>query len=146
MFHCHINNHAANGMSTVLQYDGYEPVSPDAGHSSHGPAAPLPLGGTPAPADHPHSTATPAPAAPSAASTPAAGRSGAAASGGTQVVLLDNHFSPGTLTIPAGTTVVWDNKGLNYHTTTSRDGLWDSGTFGTGQTYSFTFSTPGTYK
>src|SRR5205823_9113994 len=31
MFHCHINNHAANGMSTVLTYDGFHPYSDDTG-------------------------------------------------------------------------------------------------------------------
>ena len=144
MFHCHINNHAANGMSTVLQYDGYEPVSPDAGHSSHGPAAPLPVGGTPAPPDHAHPTPTVAPG--SASAPPASANPPASSAGGSTVVLLDNHFNPGSLTIAAGTTVTWQNKGLNFHTTTSFNGLWDSGVIGSGQTYSFTFSTPGTYK
>lgn len=146
MFHCHINNHAANGMSTVLQYDGYEPVSPDAGHSSHGPAAPLPVGGTPEPGGHTHPAPTSTPAPSAASSTPAAGNAPGTATGGSNVVSLDNHFSPGNLTIPAGTTVVWENKGLNFHTTTSRDGLWDSGVIGSGQTYSFTFTAPGTYR
>src|SRR5262249_17148193 len=29
MFHCHVNNHSANGMVTELQYDGAEPVVSD---------------------------------------------------------------------------------------------------------------------
>jgi len=44
LFHCHINNHAANGMSTVLQYDGYQPFDADAIHAAHGSSAPLPTG------------------------------------------------------------------------------------------------------
>src|SRR5262249_16773722 len=28
MVHCHIENHAANGMMTVIQYEGYKPTGP----------------------------------------------------------------------------------------------------------------------
>jgi plastocyanin len=127
MFHCHINNHAANGMSTVLQYDGYQPVSSDAGHGSHGAMAPLPVGGTPGPA------------------APASGGAPAAAAG-TPIVMLDNHYAPGRLTLPAGTTVMWINNGINFHTVTSFDALWDSGTLDYGKTFTYTFTQPGTYR
>jgi len=40
MFHCHINNHAANGMVTELRYAGAQPVvSPNHG-AAHGPTRP----------------------------------------------------------------------------------------------------------
>jgi plastocyanin len=145
MFHCHINNHAANGMSTVLQYDGYEPYSSDLSHAAHGPEAPNPVaspaGGAPKP---PTPTPTPAPAGtpgPSSSSSPAAG-----AADGAAVTLLDNRFTPNNLTVKSGTTVTWTNNGTNAHTITSFNGVWDSGLSNHGNTYTFTFSQPGTYK
>jgi amicyanin len=60
-------------------------------------------------------------------------------------------FSPATLTIKVGTTVTWKNTTSAPHTVTSDDGKsFDSGTGNpiaaqTG-TYSFTFSTAGTFK
>lgn len=197
MFHCHINNHAANGMTTELAYDGYEPaVAGDTGHGSHGPSAPLPItsseGAAAPPPEHAgdHSSTTPAagaavtpvaspavtplsspavtpatspavtPAA-TAAVTPEAGttatpgtasgppQSGTAATAGpsgSQIVMVDDHFQPSRITVAAGTTVTWMNNGSNLHTTTSYDGLWDSGTLPHGQTFSFTFSKSGTYR
>ncbi len=192
MFHCHINNHAANGMTTALTYDGYEPaVAGDTGHNSHGPSAPLPIGasegaaapspghagdhstGTPAPsptvAPAASSTATPAPTTgvtpnptggvspgPSAGATPGSTAAGSpapassatAATGAnvSQIVMIDDHFTPSRITVAAGTTVTWTNNGSNLHTTTSYDGLWDSGTLQHGQTFSFKFDQPGTYR
>ena len=64
------------------------------------------------------------------------------------VMMQDNYFSPADITVPAGTTVTWVQSGNNPHTTTSYDGLWDSGILpgGSGQTFSYTFNTPGTYR
>jgi amicyanin len=59
-------------------------------------------------------------------------------------------FSPATLTIKTGTTVTWKNTTSVPHTVTSDDGKsFDSGTANpiaaqTG-TFSFTFTTAGTY-
>ena len=63
------------------------------------------------------------------------------------VMMQDNYFSPADITVPAGTTVTWVQSGNNPHTTTSYDGLWDSGILqgGSGQSFSFTFNEPGTY-
>jgi FtsP/CotA-like multicopper oxidase with cupredoxin domain len=154
MFHCHINNHAANGMSTALQYDGYQPYDADATHAAHGSSAPLPVTSSegrqagPPPAATP--TATPAPTGSnlttgSSSASGASGTPAAAASGAGAISIVDNHFNPGNLTVPAGTTVTWTNNGVNFHTTTSFDGLWDSTIVPPGQTFSFTFSKPGTY-
>ncbi len=59
----------------------------------------------------------------------------------------DNFFSPANVTVEPGTTVTWVNSGNNPHSTTSYDGLWDSGLIegGSGGTFSFTFEEPGTY-
>ena len=59
-------------------------------------------------------------------------------------------FSPATLTIKAGTTVVWKNTTQVAHTVTSDDGKsFDSGSSNPiapqSGTYSFKFATPGTY-
>ncbi len=63
------------------------------------------------------------------------------------VRMEDNFFDPANITVEPGTTVTWVQSGNNPHTTTSYDGLWDSGLIegGSGGTFSFTFEEPGTY-
>ncbi len=63
------------------------------------------------------------------------------------VRMEDNFFTPANITVEPGTTVTWVQSGNNPHTTTSYDGLWDSGMIegGSGGTFSFTFEEPGTY-
>ena len=63
------------------------------------------------------------------------------------VRMEDNFFSPANITVEPGTTVTWVQSGNNPHTTTSYDGLWDSGIIegGSGGTFSFTFEEQGTY-
>jgi plastocyanin len=57
----------------------------------------------------------------------------------------DNFFQPQSLTVSAGTTVVWTSTGALPHTVTSDTGAFDSGTLNNGGTFQFTFSQPGTY-
>ncbi len=57
----------------------------------------------------------------------------------------DNFFEPKSLTVTAGTTVVWTATGALPHTVTSDTGQFGSGTLNTGNTFQFTFSQPGTY-
>ena len=45
----------------------------------------------------------------------------------------------------AGTTVTWTNAGAVIHTTTSSNGLWDSGVLDSGQTFNFTFTQAGSF-
>jgi len=66
-----------------------------------------------------------------------------------EVALKNFRFSPADVTIKAGTTVVWTNQDSTSHTVTSgtRDtptSLFDS-EVGPGETFSFTFTTPGVY-
>lgn len=63
------------------------------------------------------------------------------------VKMEDNFFSPANITVEPGTTVTWVQEGNNPHTTTSYDGLWDSGMIqpGSGGSFSFTFDEPGTF-
>ena len=63
------------------------------------------------------------------------------------VRMEDNFFDQATITVEPGTTVTWVQSGNNPHTTTSYDGLWDSGMIegGSGGTFSYTFEEPGRY-
>jgi len=63
------------------------------------------------------------------------------------VSMEDNYFEEADITVPVGTAVTWVQTGNNPHTTTSYDGLWDSGLIagGSGGTFSYTFDEPGTY-
>lgn len=61
------------------------------------------------------------------------------------VAIADFAFGPATLTITAGDTVVWTNEDAMIHTATSVSGAFDSGDLDQGESYSLTFTTPGTY-
>jgi plastocyanin len=75
-------------------------------------------------------------------------------SGATNVTIQNFAFTPQTLTVKAGTTVTWTNKDSVQHNivstksiaaSTATTSLYNSGLLGQGQTFSFTFSKPGTY-
>lgn len=61
------------------------------------------------------------------------------------VTIASLAFAPSALTVAAGDSVVWTNTDPQVHTTTSNTGVWDSGGLNSNQSYTFTFSTPGTY-
>jgi plastocyanin len=61
------------------------------------------------------------------------------------VTLSDNSFQPRTITVPAGGTVQWTNRGSHAHTVASNDGRWGSGKLDPGAVYRQTFARPGTY-
>ena len=53
----------------------------------------------------------------------------------------------GTITVAAGTEVVWTNLDGAGHTVSAREGAFDSGaTLGQGQSFSFTFDRAGRYE
>jgi plastocyanin len=54
-------------------------------------------------------------------------------------------FNPVTLTTTVGSTVVWTNTDNKAHTTTSNTGLWSSGDVPANGTFSFQFTTAGTF-
>lgn len=60
--------------------------------------------------------------------------------------VIVNYTLP-SFTVPAGTKVTWTNEDSVAHTVTSdaTPPLFDSGPLAPGATYSFTFTTPGTY-
>lgn len=60
-------------------------------------------------------------------------------------------FSPGSITVPKGTKIIWTNMTSAPHTVTSDAGApaaFDSGTllYASNSTFSFVFTTPGTYS
>ena len=61
------------------------------------------------------------------------------------VDIVDFTFAPATLTIAVGDTVTWTNRDPVVHTATSTAGAFDSGDLDQDDSYSFTFTTPGTY-
>jgi plastocyanin len=66
------------------------------------------------------------------------------ASSGHRVVISDFAFKPSTLTGPAGTKVTFTNQDSTLHTATG-SGSFDSGNLKQGQSYTYTFTKPGTY-
>lgn len=54
-------------------------------------------------------------------------------------------FSPASLTVPVGTTVTWTNNDAATHTATSNTGVFDSKDLTQGKSFSFKFTTAGTY-
>ena len=72
------------------------------------------------------------------------------ARGTTRVVKIVNSqgtfaFSPQTLKITVGTTVVWKNTTSAPHTVTSDNGSFGSGTIAPGKTFKFKFTKSGTF-
>ena len=73
---------------------------------------------------------------------------GVAQASETRDVTKDNYtFSPGTLTVPVGTTVTWTNRDFDVHTVTADDTppTFKSAGLDTDETFSFTFNKVGTY-
>jgi plastocyanin len=63
----------------------------------------------------------------------------------TGVQIVYRAYQPAELTVLAGQTVTWKNSGLGPHTVTSDTGQFDSGALQAGGSFSYTFSTPGTF-
>lgn len=62
-----------------------------------------------------------------------------------EVSIQGSAFSPASLTVPVNTTVKWTNMDSFSHTVTSDAPLFDSGIIPGSGTYSFLFTTKGTY-
>jgi plastocyanin len=65
--------------------------------------------------------------------------------GANEVWISGMTFNPSTITVKSGTTIKWTNMDGVAHTVTSDSGEFDSGSMGDGVTFSWTFSTPGTF-
>jgi hypothetical protein len=62
-----------------------------------------------------------------------------------QVDIATFAFDPFNVTINVGDTVMWTNLDAAIHTATSDTPLWDSGNLTQGQSFSFTFTSAGTF-
>lgn len=103
---------------------------------------------TPAPATSPAPDA--ATTDPAAATTDPAGTSTdpVGTTDNPTITIADSRFDQLELRVPAGTTVVFVNTDNYNHTITSAEGSpveYDSGKFGEGETFEFTFDEPGEY-
>lgn len=145
MFHCHMENHAANGMMTLIQYDGAMPSGPVAEFFR-------PEGGVvPMRRDHLHGAPAATPDAGTSippnnvvAADPAAGS--AATSEEVEIAMLDDRFDPPELTVVAGTTLRFVNRGANWHSVAAFDGSFDSGRLDPGSSFAVRLDVPGVYQ
>ncbi len=55
------------------------------------------------------------------------------------------YYDPEVVEVSVGTTVSWMNNDNAIHTATAVEGEFDSDIFGAGESYEYTFNTPGTY-
>jgi plastocyanin len=133
MVHCHIEHHMSGGMMTTLWYDGYQPT---------GPAADAMAADATAAADPGHGHYD----APTAESAGPTETPVALSRDATEVAMLDERFEPADLTVPAGTTVTWINKGAHWHSVANLDLRFTSGKIFPGESFSFTFDVPGEYE
>jgi len=62
-----------------------------------------------------------------------------------QFLMKDFMFTPMSVTVKAGDTVIWANKDDEPHTVVSDNGLFRSAALDTDETFSFKFDKPGTY-
>ncbi|HTZ88546.1 MAG TPA: cupredoxin domain-containing protein [Solirubrobacteraceae bacterium] len=61
------------------------------------------------------------------------------------VTIVARAYQPAQLTIEDGQTVVWTNRGFGAHTVTALGGEFDSGRLNLGESFKFTFTTPGVF-
>lgn len=139
MFHCHIEHHMANGMMTVIQYEGEKPTGPAAEFFDETFDFDVPSSG-----HEVHSTGAPT-TAQEPVSAEVAGDDILPAD--TVVVsLVDDRFEPRWLEVPVGATVTWVNNGADWHNVASSKAGFASDRLLPGESFSFTFHEPGEYK
>jgi plastocyanin len=76
----------------------------------------------------------------------AAGEAVVAAAASSATVTIDNFaFAPPTMTVNAGTTVIWKNEDDSPHRIGDKNGTFKSAALDTDDTFSHTFAAPGEY-
>jgi plastocyanin len=156
MVHCHIENHAANGMMTIIQYEGSKPTGPVGDFWQLTPDAsvsPVAADDGMGAGDHsmhdgmvmPPEPSPPAAANPVAIASPVLVAVPSTSGSSVVVAMEDDRFEPNRIEVPAGTTVTWVNKGGDWHSVAAFDGSFESVQLATGESYSYTFTTPGEY-
>lgn len=146
MVHCHIENHADNGMMTIIQYEGAIPPGPlgenwdPTGEKTvpmHSPNMPEDIGMQMNHGDEPTAEA------PAASPEPF---EVIESDEGTTVIMTDNRFAPKEITVKAGTPLTFINKGANWHSVAGADGAINIDQLGAGESSSVVLDTPGTYN
>ena len=61
------------------------------------------------------------------------------------IAIIDYAFEPAEQAITAGESITWQNDGQELHNVFDLAGTWESPALSSGQTYTFMFTTPGTY-
>ena len=62
------------------------------------------------------------------------------------IAMLDFVFDPVDVTVAAGNSITWVNRGAALHTATALDGTFDSGFLSTGESFSLSIEAPGTME
>lgn len=71
---------------------------------------------------------------------------GTAVTGVTRMNMQNFAFQYTNIQVHVGTTVTWTNQDSAPHSVTFQNGMKDSGLLNQGQSFSYTFNTPGTYQ
>lgn len=87
-----------------------------------------------------------APATSTTTSTEAGSGGGSSPSTSVAVEIIDLDYEPRTVTVQAGTEVLWTNTGIAPHTVTARDGSFTSELLQTGGQYRRVFDRAGSYE
>ena len=61
------------------------------------------------------------------------------------VAIRNFVYTPDTIAVAQGDTVVWTTEDFIPHTVTARDSSWTSGSLNQGQTWRYVADTPGSY-
>lgn len=76
----------------------------------------------------------------------ASGQQGTPITGMTHPTIQNFAYMPANMQVKVGTTVTWTNRDNVPHSITFKNGMKDSGLLAQGQSFSYTFNTPGTYQ
>jgi nitrite reductase (NO-forming) len=130
LFHCHVVTHADAGMIGVLVVLPASGGLPSQSSTS-----------TQSSSSSSSSTTSTA----STSTSPSTSMVGILSNAGSN--LSSKGYAPDAIRVVIGVnnTVTWTNNDSTPHTVTSDSGLFDSGAMTTGQSWSYTFTTPGTY-
>jgi amicyanin len=74
------------------------------------------------------------------------GQQGSPVTGVTHMNMQNFAYQVANMQVRAGTTVTWTNQDSVPHSITFKNGMKDSGLLYQGQSFSYTFNTPGTYQ
>ena len=168
MFHCHIESHAANGMMSLIAYEGAKPTGPLAAvYGTDADPMANPASDPSAVMGHAHGASATTSTTTTTTSDPSAGlpavTTGSAplttvtetkpadtpppADGPVaEVAMRDDRFDPGSFTVAPGTTVTWVNKGANTHSVAAMGGAFQSVSLKPGESFSYRFDEAGTYQ